>query len=158
MKSNEGGWTFNTFLLFGTLGLVLVIALYVIIAIWHQDTPEKAVNQFLLALAKKDVDRLVELSYWEGSPDGLRQQWDFCVNKAAKHYVFLWKLISTHKVSNDRAAVRVTILEFRSSRGQLVYGTEVQPGGMEVPVLRVDGRWKVDLMSLSRRFYPFLPR
>jgi hypothetical protein len=153
-----GGWTISTSLLVGSLVLVIVIAVYVFIAAWRQDTPEKAAHRFLLALAKKDLDTLMELSYWEGSPEDLRQQWDFCVNKAAKHYVFMWRLLSTRKVSEDRAAVRVSILEFRASRAQGAYGTELQPGGMEMPLVRVDGRWKVDLMSLTRRFFPFLPR
>lgn len=158
MKKQTAGRTFSTLLLFGSLGLVLVIGAYVFIAIWRQDTPEKAVNRFLIALAKKDIDTLMELSYWEGSPDDLRQQWDYCVNKGAKHYVFLWKLITTRRVSDDRAAVRVSILEFRASRAQGAYGTEVQPEGVEVPLVRIGGRWKVDLMSLTRRFFPFLPR
>ncbi len=130
--------------------LVLVIGAFAIFAV-RQQSPESAAQEFMVALATKDIKKLTELSHLESPIAPLEKQWDFCVNNAAKNYVFVWKWVGTVLTEEDRAVLKVDVYSFSGPFPEL-------PDPFEFPLIKVDGQWKVDLQSLTRRFFPALPR
>jgi len=123
------------------------LAVYVL----QQQTPEKTAEEFLQALAKKDIEKLVQLSYLENPSAPLRGQWDFCVNHAAKNYIFIWNYVNSQRIDEERAAVKVEFMIFHG-----IEPSYEEP--IEIPIILRDGKWKVDLNSLSRKFFPALPK
>lgn len=138
---------------FDLVAIFLVVSVFVVIAVLSlaAQSPEAAADEFMRALAKHDVDTLTEMSYLPDADPPLKEQWQTCV-KRAKHYVFLWEYYGIKRISDDEASIRLAIMEFRGAQGG-AEGEEV-----ELPLIRHEGRWKVDLTSLSRRFFPALPR
>ena len=155
--SQRGGLRLNPIVTLGVVGLLVAVAL--MIFTFRGDTPEAAAEAFMRALADKDVDALVELSYLEEPVAPLDEQWDFCVNHAAKNFVFMWEWIGSLRwLGEDRAAVKVLLMEFRVAFPNPVLGTQPVSDGVEIPLVLHDGTWKVDLGSLTRRLFPALPR
>ncbi|MCH8273755.1 MAG: hypothetical protein IH851_03110 [Armatimonadetes bacterium] len=153
----RGGLRLNPIVAFGVLGLLVAVALMILT--FRGDTPEAAAEAFMQALAAKDVDALVELSYLEEPIAPLDEQWDFCVNDAGKNHVFMWEWIGSLRwLGEDRAAVKVIMMEFRVAFPNPVLGTQPEPDGVEIPLVLHEGKWKVDLGSLTRRLFPALPR
>lgn len=123
------------------------LAIYVL----QQQTPEEAAEEFLQALAKKDIDKLVQISYLESPTAPLREQWDYCVNHAAKNYIFLWDYVGSQRIDEEHAAVKVEFMVFHG-----IEPSYEEP--IELPLILHEGKWKVDLNSLSRKFFPALPK
>lgn len=136
----------NIIILFGALGLIAIASLL----FFAKESPETAAVQFMDALARKDVDRLVQLSFLDSPTTPLKQQWDECVNIYAKHFNFVWELKTSLRNSADRATVRVEYYKFQGAAAGL-------EGPFELPLIEIDGEWKVDLSSLSKEFFPALP-
>lgn len=123
------------------------LAIYVL----QQQTPEEAAEEFLQALAKKDIDKLLQVSYLENPSLPLREQWDFCLNQAAKNYIFIWNYTGSQRIDEEHASVKVEFMVFHG-----LEPSYEEP--IEIPLVMRDGKWKVDLNSLSRKFFPALPK
>lgn len=139
----------------GRINLIIVFGLFGLLAIagllfFAKASPESAAIEFMDALARKDVDRLVQLSFLESSNKPLKEQWDECVNKYAKHFNFVWEIENSIRNSGDRATVRVEYYKFQGPAAGL-------EGPFELPLVEKDGKWRVDLSSLSKEFFPALP-
>lgn len=132
------------------LGLVGLGAIGVLLALGGV-SPEAAAEEFMQALAKKDVNRLVELTYLESPREPLKDQWDDCVNRKAKNFVFMWSWIRSRRSDDDKIVMQVTLTEFTGP-----VGSEKDP--ISLALVQKDGRWKVDLASITRSFFPGLPR
>jgi hypothetical protein len=139
---------FNFVILLGLVGLAVVLLL----VFMDEAGPERAAHDFMQALAKKDIDKLTELTYLEErTAEEIRPQWDFALNKAAKHFMFLYGIDGVQKLGDDRAVAKITLIEFRGPAA-----SEIEP--VEVAMIKHEGMWKVDLTSTSRRFFPALPK
>jgi hypothetical protein len=135
----------------GLIGLVIVLAaggFY----IFGRQSPEAAVQSFLVALADRDVDRLMEVTYLDRPTKPLREQWEFCLNVAAKDMPFAWTIGNTQQLDSDRAVVEVFMVEFS------VGGAKESDEPFRIPVVRRNGQWRVDLLGVPRTFFPGLPR
>lgn len=133
------------------IGLAVVVVFVGILAFAGRSGPTPSANAFLTALVKGDVDKLTDLSYYQGDRGKLKEQWDFAVHQAGKYYAFTWR-VKDEKQSNDtNAAVQIDIV--RNVRSGSSY-----PENSEIPMVKVDGAWKVDVRSLDRDIYPALPR
>jgi len=146
-QRSAGGLRFNPII---TLGLLGVIAIPIILFLLGQ-SPEAAAKEFMAALAKGDVDKLTEMTYLPEPESDIKSQWKHTFETSARNYVFGWQFGSTEKDGSDRAVVRVTITEFR---GPETHGNDEA----NLPLIRKDGKWMVDMRSLSRSFFPGLPR
>lgn len=145
-KSNRGGIRINVVVVAGVLGLLAM--LFLVFA--GTQSPEAAAQQFMESLATKDVDRLVELSYLEGADPPLREQWDRCVNHAARNFVFMWQFLGSERVSEDEYVIKVVLMVFRGPMG-------AEGDVVNLPLKRINGQWKVVLNGLDRSFFPYLP-
>jgi type II secretory pathway pseudopilin PulG len=146
MVERRGAARINLLIVLGLFGLAALVLLLVLL----QPSPDDAMRKFMQALASHDVDTLTEMSYLEHPHAPIREQWDLCVNHLAKNYVFLWSYEGLRQPTPDEAVVRMNFTEFLGPEPH-------QTDSFEVPLVKKDGIWKVDLASLTRKFFPGLP-
>lgn len=119
---------------------------------FSRESPAAAGTRFMVALRDHDVDTLTKLSMMKkASPDEIRKQWDFAVNHAEKYYVFMFSIEGATASSDTTASVKVKMwhdIDKPGSYDQLY----------ELPMIKDNGDWKVDVRGVSREFYNCLPR
>ncbi len=130
-------------------GIVGVLAL-VILVLFKRESPTTVANRFLIALAKGNVDDLVELSYYTGDRAKLREQWTYATQVAGPYYSFRWTVVTAKEADENTASVK-TFFERN-------YGYGSYPENLDIPLLKKDGKWLVDVRSLYRGMYPAMPR
>lgn len=117
----------------------------------NQQDPRQVANRFMISLAKGDVNQLCELSYYQGDPEDLKKQWTFATQTAGKHFLFTWQLKDEKVASPTEAAVQMDFTSNALSSGSY-------SENKELPMVKVDGKWKVDVTAIDRSIYPDLPR
>lgn len=133
----------------GLVALVGIVGLFVLIA-FSGVSPVSVAGDFMTALAKGDTNKLTELTYQgQKSKDQIQKQWEFTVNKAAPYYRFTWQMKDEHLMSDKEATVQ---LDLYRNLGPASY-----PEHFELPMQKVDGKWKVRVESINREMFPFLP-
>lgn len=128
---------------------VVAVGLLIIIGLLFgpRETPMSVANEFMDALARGDSKRLTELSYiGHGTAEELEKKWDFTVKVPGKYYRFTWQVRGETIESDTVATVKVDI-----DKGSGF----ADP--MSIPLIKQDGKWKVDSYGLSRAIYPGLP-
>lgn len=119
---------------------------------FSKESVETAGAQFMDALARGDVAKLTELSDIPGrTPDQIRNDWEFAVNKAAPYYRFRWEATGGDENGPDRGYVRLKVSRNVDSGGS--YDENYQ-----LPMRRINGRWKVAVAEISPEMFPALPR
>lgn len=132
----------------GIVGAIAIISLL----FFSKQGPEAVASEFMHALAKGDVDRLVELSYYSsGSKEQLRRKWEFSTQVAGKHLPFTFKIKHT-KIADERTA-SVNMDYIKNTRDPSAYEE-----AYSLPMVKENGRWLVDVASISRTMYPALPK
>ena len=115
-------------------------------------TPTMVAGDFMVALAKGDVDRLVETTYiGHDSKEHLRQEWKFATQVAGPHYRFTWSILDFVQQGPSTASVRIDLV--RNVLGKGAYASRY-----DLPLELEDGKWKVKATAISREIYPGLPR
>jgi hypothetical protein len=145
-------------LILAIVGVAVVV--FAFLFTLKQNSPEAAAAEFLNALTKRDPQAAARLSYLENPSKPLSEQWDYAFNKAGKHFLFLVSEVGrVQRHSDDRATLSVSYYEFTgpADGGDLPVNASSNET-YELPMIKVDGQWKVDLASLTRRFYPYLPK
>jgi hypothetical protein len=142
-----------------TIGVVAMVGLFSAAFLLAKEDAQSSGAKFMDALARHDVDRLVELSYIgetdpakiEETKKKLKEDWDFCVNKAGKHFLFTWKISASSKSSPTQATVALKIN--RAPAGGSGYDEK-----FELPMELEGGQWKVDVGGINAEMFPALPR
>jgi len=136
-------------LLLGAIGSVVLILL---VLFFGKESLSSVGVRFMSALAKGDVDTLTDMSYLGSEPkDSIRKKWDFAVNKVGKYYHFAWKVTSANQADANSGAVRLSVMRNVDSGGSY-------EENFQLPLVRTDGQWKVDVKNISREMFPGLPR
>lgn len=113
--------------------------------------PSPVAGEFMVALAKGDVNKLTELTYkGTKSEDEIKKDWDFTVHTASPYYRFTWKINDEHLLDDRDATVRLDV--WRNM------GPRAYPEHYEIPLVKVNGAWKVRVEAINREMYPNLPR
>ena len=142
---------------FSLLGLAAVAIFGMIVASLFlvKEDPSAIGGQFMDALARHDVAKLTELSYIspdtkdvEAEKKRLHDEWEFAVNVAGQHYPFVWRVTSSNTQTENEASV--TMMVTRGGAG----GYEEK---FELPMEKVNGKWLVNVGSISRLMFPSLP-
>lgn len=108
--------------------------------------------RFMTALAKHDVKTLSAMTFLDGStPEEVEKQWDFAVNTAGKHYLFVWNITGATQATDTQGTVRMQVV--RNAQSPSAFEEK-----FELPLVKVDGQWKVDVRNISRELFPALPR
>lgn len=145
-KRNRAAIRVNPIIVIGVIGLIAIPIIMLMIG----QSPEAAARDFMNALTKHDVQRLTQMSYLPDADPPLEQQWKLAFERAP-NYVFGWQMEGSDKLGPDQAVVKILVIELRGP--QLHENPTVN-----MPMVRRDGEWKVDLRSLTREFFPALPR
>ncbi len=103
------------------------------------------------ALARGDVKKLCELSYFSQAPSSkeLTDEWTLATGVAGKHYNFAWRITAT-SVTGDTATVSLGVTRNFGSAASY-------EENYALPMKLVNGEWKVDVVQISRELYPGLP-
>lgn len=133
-----------------TIAVLLGLAVLGVLLMFSGDNPMGAASRFMSALAKGDVDTLTKLSYYEGPKDKLREQWEFACKEAGEYYLFRWRVQTARIHGEDRAAVLTWI---ERNLGPSSFEEKI-----DLPMVKEDGAWKVDVRAIYRGMYPALPR
>jgi len=137
-------------LLIGVVGILVVVGILMV----AQESPTTAATRFMTALTKGDVKTLTELTYLddatEKDPAGIKKQWEFSTD-VGKYYTFIWKITGETASGPDAASVKMTII--KNAASPAAYDEPC-----DLPMVKVKGRWKVNVRSMWRELYPALPR
>jgi hypothetical protein len=135
------------------LQIVIGLGVFAILVLFFlgRDSPTAVGNEFLVALAKGDVDTLVKDSYYPGSKEELRKQWEFATQEAGVHFRFTWRVKDERQSSDTSASIQLGWTKNAGSPASYEDGTEL-------PMVKDNGTWKVDVRALDHDMYPALPR
>jgi len=134
-------------LIFGLMLLIMVT----IVVVFSQDSPKAAGTRFMDALARHDVKAVTALSFMgKKSPAEKEKEWEQTINVIGKHYGFYWRVTGDARSSDTEAAVKMIVQ--RNIQSGSTYDEK-----FELPMLKVDGKWLVDVNALDRRLFPGLP-
>ncbi|HVL39521.1 MAG TPA: hypothetical protein VM328_09045 [Fimbriimonadaceae bacterium] len=133
------------------LGVIFAIVIVALLFV-SGENPSTAAREFMNALATSDIETLTKRSYIEGnSREEIKKKWEFTMNEVAPYYRFAWQVRSHKQVADDQATVN---LGFVRGVGSLSAYEEK----FELPMVRKDGEWLVDLRGIERKKFPGLPR
>lgn len=134
------------------VALLLVVGAILIVILTSGESPSTAAVSFMRALGKGDVKALADRSYFnpERSRDDIEKDWQKTID-LGKYYRFIWRVDSDTRPTPDRATVKMTVMR------------DVDKGSaydepFSLDLIRQNGKWLVDVRSISRQLYPFLPR
>ena len=136
------------------LALAFLASVIVVIAIltFSRESPTAAGEKFMFALITHDVDTLTKLSNIPGeSDDQIRKEWDTACNVAGKYYVFDYKINGGSQPDDKNAAVRMQVIKDANKPG-------AYEENFQLPMVNVNGQWKVDVRGTSHDFFPAFPR
>jgi hypothetical protein len=116
------------------------------------ERPIQVVAKFMDALAKGDVERLTALSNAPGfTPEELKSEWERSTGEAGRYFKFIYHVQSESLPTETTAVV---VVNFTPEAGsEVAYERRI-----EVPLSKIDGKWKVDVLALNRDIYPGMPR
>lgn len=140
----------------GRVSLILIVAAAIVVGIvalflMAGDAPSGVAGRFLTALARGDTKTLTELSYMEGLTDQqIEAKWKE-THESSKYWMFAYAIKDVKDQDANNATVTLTWLKDAS-------GTAPSEEKAELPMVRKDGKWKVDVRGMSRGMYPFLPQ
>lgn len=131
--------------------LGIVVAMVVLIFLGGQ-SPTAAAKEFMIALSSRDIDKLAEMSYFDPPRpiEDIKAAWKRTTDYG-KYYKFAWIVKHSKSPQTDRASVTMDLT--KDSNKPTAY-SEAFP----IELVKVAGKWKVDVKSLSRPMYPALPR
>jgi hypothetical protein len=134
------------------LGSLVCVVIIVGLLFFSRESPSAAGTRFMIALQDHDVDTLTKMSKMDKTSEAdIRKQWDFAVNTAEKYYQFAFKIEGSAQSSESTASVKVRMIHDSDHPGSYDELTEL-------PMIKDNGEWKVDVRGLSREFYNCLPR
>jgi len=143
-RSGRASWV----LVAGLASIALVAAIFFL----GGEGPSAVANKFMKALARGDVNQLAALStIGENSTEELKKKWEYAVNVAGPHYRFAYAIRSERQMSDDEAAVSIGV--WRNYFSGIAYDEK-----FELPMIRKDGKWLVEVRGINREMYPGLPR
>lgn len=136
-------------LVLATGAIILLLAVFVVLG---SESPEASAQKFMVALAKQDAETLADRSYFKPKRDrkAVVEQWKKTLDRA-EYFSFVWRFKGTTVLPNDRATV---LMEFVRDAGSKWAYEE----NFSLDLVKEDGRWKVDVLGISREMYPALPR
>lgn len=111
-----------------------------------------AADRFMVALAKADVKTLADMSFYrpERPREQVEAEWKQTL-EYGKYYRFIWQQRTEDRLGGDRARVGLAVV--RNAADENAYEEN-----FNIDLVKVDGKWKVDVASISRDMYPGLPR
>lgn len=133
----------------GVLGVLAIGAIFLL----GGESPSSAAGRFMEALGSGDTKKLTKMSWMDGlSPEQIERKWEYTTQTAGRTYRFKWQLLADTQPTPDQAIVRLWVWRDYNNR------SSSYEEKFEVPLLKKDGKWVVDVKRLNRLMYPGLPR
>ncbi len=134
------------------LGVVGFVGILAVVLLTRTGTsPAQRVSQFFTALGKGDIETVLQTSTFGEQPDEeMRPKWQQTLDRS-KYYRFAMQIKETTYTNDEEATVAVEMY-------QNVTNINVASKRFQIPVVKINGEWKVDARSLTRQAYPALPR
>ena len=134
------------------VSLIAVVLGIVGLFVFSGESPLTASHKFLTALGKGDAETLTDMSYFEPARPRAEvlKDWKKTL-ESSKYYRFAWMLKSSTNPAPGRASVK---MEFTRDFDQGSAYSE----NFSLDLIQQNGKWVVDVRSLSRELYPDLPR
>lgn len=116
------------------------------------DSASLAAKRFMKALGEGDTETLTALSaFTPPRPrEEVKRDWEKST-RLSKGYLFLYNVKSESSPAPDRATVKLEVVRNGLSKG-------AYEENFALAMVKVEGKWKVDVRSISREMYPALPR
>jgi uncharacterized membrane protein YvbJ len=134
------------------LGLAIAVVLVAIFFFAGQGSPSSTAEDFMEALGHGDTAKLVDITYVRnGDKEALRKAYDFATHEAGKNYSFYWTIKDEHQADPNTASVQLSVR--RNARRMSSFDEN-----FEIPLVRQDGKWLVDVAGINTLMYPALPR
>lgn len=131
--------------------VVALIAAIVILFLMAGESPSGVAGRFLIALAKGDSKTLAELSHMDGlSQPEIEQKWKD-TKEVTKYWAFNYSIRDTKEL--DPTTATVALGWYKDATSPNTYEEKY-----ELPMIKKDGKWKIDVRGISREMYPALPR
>lgn len=147
MPNRQSG-RINFIAILAVVGALLIVA----VLFMGKQSPSEAGARFMSALAKGDAATLTDMTYMGDTPKSeIRKKWDFATGDVSKYYRFAWKIMGTSEPNDHEAAVRLQVLRNLDSGGSY-------EENFQLPMLKQNGQWLVDVKAINREMYPALPR
>lgn len=128
------------------LGLVFLGG--VIVFSSGSDTPETAIVKFMDALARGDAKALAATSHIDGETEAeVQKKWENTLSYT-KYYQFQWTFKGAKEQDSSFAVAKVNMLGAGGS----------VDADFNIPLVKQEEKWKVDVSTVDRGFYPSLPK
>lgn len=115
------------------------------------ESPTGVGTKFLTALANGNEKQLAELSHMDGLTQAqIEEKWKGTY-ETSKYWLFAYRVLGTTKQDANTATIRLDWIKNAANPGS--YEEK-----FELPMVLIDGKWKVDVRAISREMYPGLPR
>lgn len=112
--------------------------------------PGGAATEFMTGLSYADAAKLARVSAIGQDDEATRRaKWQQTLARG-KHYLFVWKMLETVNTGKDRAVAKVLIV--RNATLPNAFDEKV-----EIPLVKKDEGWKVDVAGINREIFPALP-
>ena len=132
------------------LGLASIIGLGLAF-FFVKSTPSETAARFMDALVRSDRETLVELSHIpDATPEQLDAKWKKTL-EIAKNYAFQWQMTSQSQNSDTSAVAFLVVMPDMNNPQS--FEQKIQ-----LPMVLIDGKWKVDVRRIPRDVFPALPR
>jgi len=133
------------------LGVAMALILVAIFVFAGRGSPTSTAQEFMEALARGDTAKLTDLTYIRnGDKEAMRKGYDFATHEAGQNYSFLWRVKDEHQADANDASVQLSVI--RNARGMASFEEN-----FEIPLVRQDGKWLVDVGGINDLLYPALP-
>ena len=103
------------------------------------------------ALARGNYKQLAEMSYFPDKDQKIvEDEWKYATQVGGRHYLFSYEIFGQVEATSKTASVRM-----KMTRN---LGPSAYEENQSLPLIKVDGKWKVDVRAMSRQIYPFMPQ
>jgi len=134
------------------IALCVAAAAIVGLVFFSGESPLTASNRFMLALADGDAQELADMSFF--TPDRPRDQkvadWEKTIDRG-KYYRFTWRVTTEQRPSDDRATVKMLL-------ARNFFSGQAYEEDFSLDLVKVNGKWLVDVRGMNRSLYPALPK
>ncbi|RYG34446.1 hypothetical protein EON81_15510 [bacterium] len=136
---------------FIAIGAVACLLMIIAVFALGKQSPTEVGVKFMSALATGDSATLTDLTYLGETPkEEVRKEWDFATQEAGKYYRFVWKVTGYSQPSDQEASIRLQVIRNLESGGY--------EENFQLPLIKQNDKWFVDVRAISREMYPALPR
>lgn len=140
-------------ILVGGIGVLLIIGL----SFLGLDSPTGTAARFMGALASGDYKTVAAASQVVAKPGEspedarkrIEEEWKFATETAGKHYRFRYRLMG-QIIEGDQAAVNMQVWKN--------YSAAAYEENFDLPLVKSEGKWKVAIRGMSRKWFPAVPR